>query len=49
MWRKGLLSGGILTAHNPGGTLKITVGGEGETVTAIMLEGPTEIVKIYEV
>ena len=48
MWRKGLLSGNALTAHNPGGTLKITVGGEGETVNTILLEGPTEITKIYD-
>ena len=49
MWRKGLLSGNALTAHNPGGTLKITVGGEGETVNTILLEGPTEITKIYDI
>ena len=49
MWRKGLLSGNVLTAHNPGGTLKITIGGEEETVNSILLEGPTEIVKVYEV
>ena len=47
MWRKGLLSGGVLTAHNPGGTLKITVEGEGENVTTILLEGPTQIVRVY--
>ena len=48
MWRKGLLSGNVLTAHNPGGTLKITIGGEGETVNTILLEGPTEIVRVYD-
>ena len=48
MWRKGLLTGNVLTAHNPGGTLKITVGGEGQTVNTILLEGPTEIVGVYE-
>ena len=48
LWRKGLLPGGVLTAHNPGGTLKVVVEGEGETVTTILLEGPTEIVKVYE-
>jgi diaminopimelate epimerase len=48
MWRKGLLRGNELTAHNPGGTLKITVGGEGQTVNTILLEGPTEIVRVYE-
>ena len=43
MQRKGLLPGGVLTAHNPGGTLKILLA-EG----SILLEGPTEIVRIYE-
>ena len=48
MWRKGLLTGNVLTAHNPGGTLKITVGGENGAVDSILLEGPTEITKIYD-
>lgn len=48
LWRKGLLPGGMLTAHNPGGTLKVTVDGDGETVAALHLEGPTEITKIFD-
>ena len=48
LWKKGLLPGGVLTAHNMGGTLKITVGGENENVTSLLLEGPTEITKIYD-
>ena len=48
MWLQGKLSGNVLTAHNPGGTLKVTVEGESETVTALFLEGPTEITKIYD-
>ena len=48
LWRKGLLSGGVLTAHNPGGTLKVVIEGEGETVTSILLEGPTEVVKVFD-
>jgi len=48
LWKKGLLPGNVLTAHNPGGTLKVTIGNEGETITSILLEGPTEVVKIYE-
>ncbi len=47
--KKGLLSGNVLTAHNPGGTLTITLETEGEAITGIFLEGPTQIVKIYEV
>ena len=46
--KKGLLPGGKLTAHNPGGTLKVTIGCEGEEITSILLEGPTEVVKVYE-
>ena len=49
LWLEGKLSGGVLTAHNRGGTLKVTIGGEGETVTSIELEGPTEVVKVLEV
>ena len=49
LWTKGQLSGGVLTAHNRGGTLKLTISGEGETVTGIQLEGPTEVVRTYTV
>ena len=44
---RGQLTGKVLTAHNPGGTLKITVENEGETITSILLEGPTEFGKVY--
>ena len=49
LWKKGLLPGNVLTAHNPGGTLKVTIGNEGDVVTSILLEGPTEVVKVYEI
>ena len=48
LWRSGRLPGNVLTAHNPGGTLKITIGEEKGAVNSILLEGPTEIVKVYE-
>jgi len=48
LWLKGKLPGGVLTAHNRGGTLKVTIGGENGEITSILLEGPTEVVKIYE-
>ena len=48
LYKKGLLPGGVLTAHNPGGTLKITITGDADTITGIDLEGPTEIVKVYQ-
>ena len=48
LYRKGQLPGGVLTAHNPGGTLKITVGETDGVIDTIELEGPTEIVRVYE-
>ena len=47
-WVRGLLPEGKLTVHNRGGTLKIAIGGEDGKVESILLEGPTEVVKIYE-
>ena len=48
LWLQGKLPAGKLTAHNRGGTLTVTVGGEGQEITSIHLQGPTEVVKIYE-
>ena len=48
LWRKGRLPGNVLTAHNRGGTLKITIGGDHGEISSILLEGPTEVVKVYE-
>ena len=45
----GQLTGATLTAHNPGGTLRITLERSGDTVTGITLEGPTQVVRQYEV
>ena len=49
LWKKGLLPGGVLTAHNRGGTLKVTVGAEDGKISSILLEGPTEVTKIMEI
>ncbi len=48
LWTLGKLPGGVLTAHNRGGTLKVTIGGADGMVSSILLEGPTEVVKVYE-
>ncbi len=48
LWEKGLLPGGTLKAHNPGGTLGVTIQGRKGKVESILLEGPTEVVKVYE-
>ncbi len=48
LWLQGRLPEGKLTAHNRGGTLKITLKGEKGEIREIGLEGPTQIVKTYE-
>ena len=48
LWVSGKLPGGKLIAENPGGTLTVTIEGENGTVTKLLLQGPTEIVKIYD-
>ncbi len=47
LWLKGALSGDTLTVYNRGGTLKVTISGENPKITGILLEGPTEVVKIF--
>ncbi len=49
LWAQGKLPGGVLTAENRGGTLKVTVSGVQGKVTSLLLEGPAEILKVYEI
>ena len=49
IWKQGLLPGKYLTAHNRGGTLKITIGEEAGVIHTLFLDGPTEVVRTYEV
>ena len=49
LWTKGLLPGGALTCQNKGGTLRVTVSGENGQVTSLLLEGPAEVLKAYEI
>ena len=49
LWLQGKLPGGRLTVKNPGGDLGITLEGENGVVTKLMLEGPTEVAKVFEV
>ena len=49
LWLQGRLPGNLLTAHNRGGTQKVTIGGENGEISSILLEGPTEVVNVYEV
>ena len=48
LWKNRQLPGGILTAHNRGGTLKVNISGCCGHVASILLEGPTQIVKVYD-
>lgn len=45
---KGQLPGGVLDVYNRGGLLKVTISTEGTNVSSILLEGPTEVVKIMD-
>ena len=49
LWTEGKLPKGFLTAHNRGGTLAVTIEDKDGIISSIYLEGPTEIVKIYEI
>ena len=49
LWQTGKVPGGVLTVKNPGGDLTVTIRAEGDTITALLLEGPTEIEKIFEI
>ena len=48
LWMKGLVPQGRLTVENPGGTLAVTIQGENGMVSRLTLEGPTEMVRKYE-
>ena len=48
LWKTKRITGGQLTAHNRGGTLKLKVTGCCGNVASILLEGPTEVVRVYE-
>ena len=49
LYTKGQLPGGVLTAVNKGGTLTVTVGSKEGAIDSILLEGPAETVKFYEI
>ena len=48
LWNAGKLPGGSLTVKNPGGDLKITIQSDGNAITSLFLEGPTQIENILE-
>ena len=48
LWLKGLIPSDKLTVKNPGGDLSVTIEGDNGNVSALWLEGPTEVVEIFE-
>ena len=48
LWTAGKLPGQTLPAHNQGGTLTVQLTTQENTITAIDLEGPTQVTRIYE-
>ena len=49
LYTMGQLPGGVLTAVNKGGTLTVTIGSKDGSIDSILLEGPAETEKIYEI
>ena len=49
LWAKGLLPGGHLTAQCRGGTLQLTIQHSGDEITRLLLEGPAETLKTFEI
>lgn len=49
LWAKGELPGGTLDVEVRGGLLRVTVAGEKGKVTSLLLDGPAEVVKVYDI
>ena len=48
LWMQDRLPGGVLTAENKGGNLTVTVFGKEQKVESLLLEGPAEVLDVYE-
>lgn len=49
LWIQGKIPSGTLTVENPGGPLTIAISGENGQLTALSLEGPTEVEGRYDI
>ena len=49
LWLRGQLPGGVLQVENQGGTLTVTVSGKEGKVTELLLEGPAQTLREYEI
>ena len=49
LWLSGQLPGGVLQLENQGGMLTVTVSGKNGKVEQLLLEGPAQVLHIYEI
>lgn len=49
LWTEGKLEGKKLKVQNQGGTLEVTIENNDGVITSIYLEGPTEVVKVFDI
>lgn len=49
LWAQGKLSDGRLTVENKGGTLQIEIGSKDGKICTVLLEGPTQILRIFDI
>lgn len=48
LWTKGLLPAGHVSIENPGGVLDFQLAGEAGRISAIVMSGPAEVLKVYD-
>ena len=48
LWTQGKLPGGVVTVKNPGGDLTVTIQSNDGKITALLLEGPTQTEKVFD-
>lgn len=49
LWLTGQVPGGHLTVENPGGALEFRITGADQRVTKLLMTGPAEVVKVYNI
>jgi len=49
LYTAGRMRSNTLTIHNPGGTLEVTAQGNGGLISSLLLEGPAELIDVFEI
>lgn len=49
LYTAGKMRTNTLTIHNPGGTLEVTAEGNGGLISRLLLEGPAELISVFEI